>query len=160
MTTDVSWDPTGRYFVTFVSYWKERLENGYIMWSLTGQKLHHEAKTKFCQFIWRPRPPTLLSKEEEAEIEKNLKKYSESYKKEDELKKRELHDHKRAHKATLLDQFNAFVKQRHAEWVAQTDKRRAMRDGYVSDDEENWDEVEKWVEVIIEEKHETIGTLP
>jgi translation initiation factor 3 subunit B len=157
LTTDVSWDPTGRYFVTFVSHWKERLENGFIMWSLTGQKLHQEAKPKFCQFLWRPRPPTLLSKEEEARIEKNLKQYSEIYKKEDELKKKELHEHKRAHKATLADQFHAFLKKSHEEWLSQTAKRRALRNGYISDDEDNWQDVEKWVEVIIDEKHEVVS---
>jgi translation initiation factor 3 subunit B len=156
MTTDVTWDPTGRYFVTYVSHWKERLENGYMMWSITGQKLQHEAKTKFYQFIWRPRPPPLLSKEEQARIEKDIKSISERYKKEDDIKRKVLHEDKRKAKEHLAKQFQAYLKTRHEEWVAQTNKRRAMRGGYVSDDEDNWDEAEKWVEVIIDEKHEVI----
>lgn len=156
MTTDVSWDPTGRYFVTYVSHWKERVENGFIMWSITGAKLHHEAKTKFCQFLWRPRPPTLLPKEEIARIEKNIKQISDTYKKEDEIKKKQLHDDKKAHKEALAKQFHAHLAQRHQEWVDQTAKRRELRGGYISDDEDAWEEVERWVDLIVEEKHEIL----
>lgn len=158
MTTDVTWDPTGRYFVTYVSHWKERVENGFMMWTLTGHKIHHEAKTKFCQFLWRPRPPTLISKEETARIETNIKQISEAYKKEDEIKKKQLHDDKRAHKEALSAQFRAFLHQRHDEWVAQAPKRRQMRGGYKSDDEEDWVEVERFEDEIIDEKVEVISS--
>ena len=40
-------------------------------------------KEEFYQFIWRPRPPSKLSKEQEEDILKNLKKYSKKYDEED-----------------------------------------------------------------------------
>ena len=40
-------------------------------------------KEKFFQFAWRPRPPTCLSKEQEDDILKNLKKYSRKFDEED-----------------------------------------------------------------------------
>lgn len=155
LTTDVCWDPTGRYFVTSVSHWKERSENGYMMWSVVGQRLQHEAKTKFCQFIWRPRPPTLLAASQLATIEKDIKAISERYKKEDEVHRREIHQKKRAQKEELARKFQEYLDARHAEWVAQTAKRRTLRDGYASD-EDVWVEVEKFVELIVEEKHEVV----
>lgn len=156
MTTDVTWDPTGRYFVTYVSFWKEKSETGYMMWSITGQKLQHEAKTKFCQFLWRPRPPTLLSKETQLNLEKNIKKLSEGYKKEDEIKKKELHDQKRQQKELLANQFRAVLRAKHQEWIEQAPKRREMRGGYISDDEDQWEEVERWVDLIVDEKIEIL----
>ena len=36
-------------------------------------------RDQFFQFSWRPRAPTLLSKEQEAEIAKHLKDYSKRY---------------------------------------------------------------------------------
>lgn len=35
------------------------------------------------QFLWRPRPPSQLSKEQEEDLVKNLKKYSKKYDEED-----------------------------------------------------------------------------
>lgn len=40
-------------------------------------------KDEFYQFIWRPRPPSKLTKEQEEDILKNLKKYSKKYDEED-----------------------------------------------------------------------------
>ena len=38
---------------------------------------------KFKQWLWRPRPPTLLSKEEQKQIRKNLREYSKVFDQED-----------------------------------------------------------------------------
>ena len=40
-------------------------------------------KEEFYQFIWRPRPPSRLSKDQEEDILRNLKKYSKKYDEED-----------------------------------------------------------------------------
>jgi translation initiation factor 3 subunit B len=65
MATDVEWDPTGRYVTTYVSFWRSQVENGYKIWTFYGKLLHQELKEKFCQFLWRPRPPSLLTREQE-----------------------------------------------------------------------------------------------
>lgn len=82
--TDIFWDPTGRYVVSSVSYWAEKvskishscqiihlsllyqMDTGFIVWSFQGRLLHRSPRTmeKFCQFLWRPRPPSLLSEED------------------------------------------------------------------------------------------------
>ena len=47
--------------------------------------LREEHIEKFKQFIWRPRPLTLLSKEEQKTIRKNLREYSKDFEEEDRV---------------------------------------------------------------------------
>jgi len=59
--SDLEWDPTGRYVVTYVSNSKSKMENGFKMWTFYGEELiKEERKNVFHQFSWRPRPPTYL----------------------------------------------------------------------------------------------------
>ncbi|KAI5810180.1 eukaryotic translation initiation factor eIF2A-domain-containing protein [Peziza echinospora] len=81
--TDVDWDPTGRYVATSVSMWKHMMENGYHLWDFKGVQLREELIERFKQFLWRPRPPTLLSKEEQKNIRKKLREYSKIFDEED-----------------------------------------------------------------------------
>jgi hypothetical protein len=41
------------------------MENGYNVWSFNGKLIHKVIKDRFFQFLWRPRPPTLLTKEKQ-----------------------------------------------------------------------------------------------
>lgn len=51
-------------------------DTGYWIWSFQGKLLQRQRMDRFCLCLWRPRPPTLLSKEQMKEIKKNLKKYA------------------------------------------------------------------------------------
>ncbi|KAL2144357.1 hypothetical protein VTI28DRAFT_9181 [Corynascus sepedonium] len=81
--TDVEWDPSGRYVATWASVWKHGMENGYHLYDFKGELLREEAIEKFKQWAWRPRPPTLLTKEEQKQIRKNLREYSRVFEQED-----------------------------------------------------------------------------
>ena len=61
MATDVEWDPTGRFVCTGVSYWGHKVDNAFWMWNFQGKLIHKHPLDRFCQLLWRPRPPTLLS---------------------------------------------------------------------------------------------------
>ena len=63
-----------RYVTSLVRNYQ--LENGYNIWSFQGKLLHTHREAKFLQFLWRPRPPSLLSKDKEKEIRKNLAEYA------------------------------------------------------------------------------------
>jgi translation initiation factor 3 subunit B len=52
------------------------MENGYHLYDFKGEQLREEAIEKFKQWQWRPRPATLLTKEEQKQIRKNLREYS------------------------------------------------------------------------------------
>lgn len=81
--TDVEWDPSGRYVATWASAWKHTMENGYHLYDFKGELLREEHIEKFKQWQWRPRPPTLLTKEEQKQIRKNLREYSRIFEQED-----------------------------------------------------------------------------
>jgi translation initiation factor 3 subunit B len=36
MCTDIEWDPTGRYVCTYVSAFRQPMENGYVIWNFAG----------------------------------------------------------------------------------------------------------------------------
>ncbi|CCU74826.1 unnamed protein product [Blumeria hordei] len=81
--TDIDWDPTGRYVATSASMWKHTMENGYHLYDFKGEQLRDEPVEKFKQWLWRPRPATLLTKEEQKAIRKNLREYSKVFDQED-----------------------------------------------------------------------------
>lgn len=59
------------------------MENGYHLYDFKGELLREEHIDKFKQWQWRPRPPTLLGKEEQKSIRKNLREYSRVFDQED-----------------------------------------------------------------------------
>jgi len=40
------------------------VDNAYWLWTFQGRLLQKNNKDRFCQLLWRPRPPTLLNIEE------------------------------------------------------------------------------------------------
>lgn len=59
------------------------MENGYHIYDFKGETLREEPVDKFKQFQWRPRPATLLTKDEQKQIRKNLREYSRVFDQED-----------------------------------------------------------------------------
>eukprot|EP00094_Tigriopus_californicus_P003747 TCALIF_03606-PA protein Name:"Similar to Eif3b Eukaryotic translation initiation factor 3 subunit B (Mus musculus)" AED:0.03 eAED:0.03 QI:134/0.75/0.8/1/1/1/5/29/718 len=119
MCTDVEWDPTGRYVMTGVSWWGHKVDNAYWLWSFQGKILKRCQLDKFCQFLWRPRPPTLLTKKDVKEIKKNFKKYTVDFEAQDMMrsskaskelidKRRAKYDEYKAYRAKKLEQFQAY----------------------------------------------------
>lgn len=59
------------------------MENGYHIWDFKGTSLLEEHVERFKQFLWRPRPPTMLSKKEQNEVRKKIREYSKIFDEED-----------------------------------------------------------------------------
>lgn len=59
------------------------MENGYHIYDFRGEQLREEPVDKFRQWAWRPRPQTLLTKDEQKQIRKNLREYSKTFEIED-----------------------------------------------------------------------------
>lgn len=176
--TDVDWDPTGRYVVSSASVWKStvsvvisqanselteawiQMEPGYHLYRFTGEILREDHVDAFKQFAWRPRPPLLLSKEEQKQVRRNLREYSKVFEEQDALKanqaSQEVIDERRN---KLREWF---------EWREQTlaDLREQRLDaGLPADPQEEADEgydetegkvVEEIVEEIIKETEEVV----
>ncbi|KAL8680471.1 MAG: hypothetical protein Q9186_003369 [Xanthomendoza sp. 1 TL-2023] len=83
--TEIEWDPTGRYVSSISSFWKHAMENGYHLYDFKGDLLRDEPIEKFKQFLWRPRPQTLLTRDEQKSIRKNLREYSKDFDEQDRI---------------------------------------------------------------------------
>ena len=60
-----------------------QVENGYAIWDFRGQEQQRHLVDRFKQFLWRPRPRTLLDKEQQKAVRKNLREYSRTFDEED-----------------------------------------------------------------------------
>ncbi len=80
---EMEWDPSGRFVATSASIWRNTAENGYRIWDFRGALLREEHLDRFKQFLWRPRPQTLLSKEQQKLVRKNLRDFSRIFDEED-----------------------------------------------------------------------------
>ncbi|RRT75520.1 hypothetical protein B296_00031154 [Ensete ventricosum] len=121
-----------------------------IEWDPTG-------RDHFYQFVWRPRPPSLLSAEKEEEIAKNLKKYSKKYEAEDQDVSMQLNEQDRRKRKLLQEQWNEWVtkwKQLHEE---ERQLRIELRDGVVSDEEEEYEAKEVEVEEVLDVTEEVVA---
>ncbi|KAI9155966.1 Translation initiation factor 3 subunit b [Blastocladiella emersonii ATCC 22665] len=77
--TDLAWDPTGRYVLSTVSMWAKGADNGMYLWDVRGTLLNKSPREALKQALWRPRPPTLLSKAKLKHIRKNIKSYAREF---------------------------------------------------------------------------------
>ncbi|KAJ7527924.1 hypothetical protein O6H91_16G076300 [Diphasiastrum complanatum] len=156
MATDVDWDPTGRYVATSVTS-VHQMENGFNIWSFQGKLIYRLPRDRFFQFLWRPRPPTLLSPEEEAEIARNLKKYSKRYEVEDQESSIILSTQEMESRRKVIDEWKSWV----AEWqrLHEEEKplRQELRDGEPSDEEEDYEAEEVEVEDILNVEEEVVS---
>lgn len=156
MCTDVEWDPTGRYVVTGVSWWGHKVDNGYWIWNFQGKILKRVALNKFCQLCWRPRPPTLLSKDQLKEIKKNLKKYSDQFIVKDKMR------HSRASKELMekrresMAKFQEYREKREREYLELRDRRISLRNGVDTDNMDESHLEEEVVEFLVKEEETVV----
>ncbi|ORY82509.1 eukaryotic translation initiation factor 3 [Protomyces lactucae-debilis] len=154
--TDLQWDPSGRYVVTSSSVWKHKMENGYTIWDFKGQQIREERLDNFKQIIWRPRPPTYLSKQEQKEIRKKLRDYSKIFDEEDNLEQNTAAREQQEERRRLLQEYQSWregIKQQVAE------ERKKLGKPHWSErllgQEEN-EEVEELLEQVVSEHTEVV----
>ncbi|KAK1071198.1 Translation initiation factor 3 subunit b [Friedmanniomyces endolithicus] len=162
--TDIEWDPSGRFVATSASVWKHRMENGYHLYTFSGQTLREEPLEQFKQWAWRPRPERLLSKDEMKNVRKNLREYSKQFEESDNAKRSS------ADKAVVdarRRQLEEWVAWRERVTEDMLEERREMGLEEISeeraalvvheDEEQEGKVVEEVFEEIIEETEEVIG---
>ncbi|KAF8780943.1 hypothetical protein HU200_000908 [Digitaria exilis] len=155
MATDTMWDPTGRYVATAITSVHE-MENGFHIWSFNGKLLYKVLKDNFFQFLWRPRPQSLLASEKEEEISRNLKKYSKRYEQEDQVTFNQLSELQHKKQKQLQEEWDAWVakwKQQHKE---ERELRVELRDGEASDEKQAYEAKEVEMDEVVEIKEEVV----
>ncbi|KAF9056272.1 translation initiation factor eIF-3b [Panaeolus papilionaceus] len=147
--TDVEWDPSGRYLGTSASAWTHTLENGYAIWDFRGQELVKQIQDRFKQFLWRPRPASLLSKDQQKQIRRNLREYSRTFDEEDAADESNVSAELIAMRKRLVDEWNA--------WRLLRKKEIGLdREGSPSAKDDEKEEIEVWVDEVIEQTEEVI----
>lgn len=140
-----------------------QMENGYHLYDFKGELLREEHIDRFKQFVWRPRPPTLLSKEEQKQVRKNLREYSKVFDEQDEARKNTANRAIIEHRRRLLEEWLAWravveqeLREDRKELGLPEDPFEQFAPAKVEDDE-NSQVVEEIVEEIIDETEEVIG---
>ncbi|KAI0034279.1 translation initiation factor eIF-3b [Vararia minispora EC-137] len=152
--TDVEWDPSGRYLATAASSWTHRLENGYAVWDFRGLEIEKHLLDFFKQFLWRPRPPSLLTKDQKRQIRKNLREYSRTFEEEDAAEESNVSAELVALRKRLVDEWNAW-RTRCMEEVSNVIRVKGKKVETSRQDEER-EEIEVWVEEVIEQVEEVV----
>lgn len=157
----VLWDPSGRTVATTVSqpigggHFKFAMDNGYILWTFQGKQLSQASFETFYQLQWRPRE-SLSTKEEVAEIAKNIKKYEKQFNAFDEAKKKKLRLEETKGKRRSRSEFRNTMA-RLKEWRnRQKQERMELNGGYDSEDENNYTTKEVVIETVLNTKEELV----
>lgn len=136
------------------------MENGYHLYDFKGELLREEHVEKFKQWLWRPRPPTLLTKEEQKQIRKNLREYSKVFEQEDADRGASADAAVVEHRRRLLDEWRAWRASVEEEIKEEKHERGLPEDGAeaaVGETEGESQVIEEIVEEIVEETEEIIG---
>jgi translation initiation factor 3 subunit B len=124
---ECEWDPTGRFVVTGVSSWKVKEDHGYYIWSFQGRILKRINLKNFIQFLWRPRPASLLSEEKCKEVKKNLKKYYPQFEAKDRMRLTRASKELVEKRAKLREQFEEYRAKKIVDWEDQKKRRMQLR---------------------------------
>eukprot|EP00033_Pygsuia_biforma_P000725 GCRY01000848.1.p1 GENE.GCRY01000848.1~~GCRY01000848.1.p1 ORF type:complete len:651 (+),score=100.15 GCRY01000848.1:147-2099(+) len=142
--TDIVWDPSGRYVCSYSSCWLNIPETVYTIWSAVGQPLFRENADKLAQFIWRPRPPTLLSKEQQKKIKSDLKKLSEKYAMQDRVLSDSVASGLLAKRQSLRQEYYEWRNKRLAVVESERQEYLACYGGVDPEDGVEWVDFENW----------------
>lgn len=131
------------------------------MYTFSGMILSENPIEKFKQLLWRPRPPTLLSKEEQRNIRRNLREYSREFDEEDKYAVDIANTAIVEERRRLLEEWYAWV-EREKEYVKQEREELGIPDPQEELDlqktksaaSEGEQVVEEYVEEVIEETEE------
>jgi translation initiation factor 3 subunit B len=141
-------------------------ENGYHIYDFRGEQLLEDHVDKFKQFSWRPRPASLLSKEEQKTIRKNLREYSRVFELEDTERINSADVAVVEHRRRVLDEWHAWrsaieeeVAEERADLGMPPDPVTELLAAYTARVAPNQEEkvVEETVEEVLEESEEILS---
>lgn len=129
-----------------------QLENGYAIWDFRGQELAKQIQDRFKQFIWRPRPPTLLTKEQQRQVRKNLREYSRTFDEDDAAEESNVSAELIALRKRLVDEWNAW----RTLCIKEFSEARLLTVEEAQEPEEGKEEIEVWIDEVIDQIEEEV----
>lgn len=102
---------------------------------------------RFKQFIWRPRPPTLVPKEKQKAIRRNLREYSRAFDEEDAAEESNVSAELIALRQRLVREWNKW----RLSCKSDLDEKNQKSQG-----EESKEEIEVWIDEVIEQIEEIV----
>lgn len=158
----LEWDPSGRILATATTIPLRQTtvrgspDDGYNLYTFQGTKICEVRKEKLYQFAWRPRPKNILTPEELKSAQKNLKKYEKIFDKEDREKREQLDSAVLEERRRLASAYLARLSARRAEYEDAHAQRILLRDGYDSEDDNNYQVIVKLEEVVVSTKEQIL----
>ena len=142
--------------IRLTSFPNGQMEPGYGVYSFSGAEIVKNTLDKMKQVLWRPRPPTLLTRTDQKKIKRNLRDYSKQFEELDAAEEsnvsKELLDQRRR----LVSEWNAWrarVKAQVEEERQELGKGAASK---VADGDQELEKVEEWTEEVIQETEEVV----
>lgn len=133
------------------------MENGYHLYDFKGELLREEHIDKFKQLLWRPRPSTLLGKDEQKSIRKNLREYSRIFDEEDQIEEDKEKGAIVEERRRMLSEWLAWRKREEEELSADREEDGKEVVEEVEEDEGERKVVEEIVEEVLDEVEEIVS---
>lgn len=128
----ITWDPSGRIVTTAVMQEIHNPQprftnsNAFNLWTFQGAPIFDESKQKLHNFLWRPRPPSLLSADERQDVKTNLKKHIQKYLADDRRKANRVKYKKYNDRYQLRCEFENWLQECEGRYEAQTQHREEV----------------------------------
>lgn len=156
--TDLHWDPSGRFVAAWSSAVKHKLENGYRVYNIAGEVVREEVIEDFKNFVWRPRPQSLLTNGEKKKVRKNLREWSAQFEEQDAMEADSAMRELILTRRSMLEEWTKYREQNSTE--LQEDFNYTVFDAVVlGTSEEDFETVEEIKEEILEEKEEEVTSF-
>ena len=101
---------------------------------------------------WRPRPPSLLAKDQVKEIKKNLKRYSDQFNAKDKMRQSKASKELVAKRQAMMEEYSAYRAKKTKEFDDLLSTRLELRGGVDPDDHSGEAFEEETVEFLVKEE--------
>jgi len=138
----------------------KQMESGYHLYDFKGHLLREEHIDHFKQFTWRPRPATLLSKDEQKQVRRNLRDYSKKFDEQDAAKKSSASKAVVEQRRRLIEEWKAWregvvadLREQREEYGLPADAVEAAKEEAENEEDQ---EIEEVVETLEDEREEVV----
>lgn len=136
------------------------MESGFALWDFKGAELQKASADKFKQLLWRPRPPTLLSKDDQKRVRKNLREFARQFEEQDQLDESNVSAELLALRQRLIEEWNswrassrAYIEDERVKLGKAPKNALAVK----AESQDNLETVEEWVEEVVSETSEVLA---